>query len=103
MVRNYSVHLKESKSMLMICPLAGRGEGEIRPHYRLFPFSYSREQNWMILIRYTLCPDLQMADNAVVLRPIQAACGCRSKVASPSNQKVSSRRVTAPLRAAMRA
>lgn len=33
------------------------------------------EQNWMILIGYTLCPDLQMADNAVVLRPIHATCG----------------------------
>lgn len=44
-----------------------------------------------------------MADNAVVLWPIQAACRGSRKVDSPSNQKVSCRRVTAPLCTSMRA
>lgn len=36
-------------------------------------------------ISNTVCPDLQMADDAVVLWPIQATCGRSSKVSSPSN------------------
>lgn len=47
--------------------------------------------------------DLQMADNAIVLRPVQAASRGGGEVNGPSNQKVSCRRVTASLRAAMRA
>lgn len=49
-----------------------------------------------------MCPDLQVADNAVVLRPVQAASGGGGQVDSPSNQEVSCRGVTASVRAAVR-
>lgn len=49
-----------------------------------------------------VCADLQVADDAVVLRPVQAAGGGGAEVDGSSNQKVSCGRVTAALRAAVR-
>jgi len=65
------------------------------------------ENQNQIFLDFTLTvhvfPDLQMADDAVLLRPVQAAGGGGGEVDGSSNQKVSCRRVTASLSAAVRA